>query len=130
MKSTVLQNIKNLTELCTSAKLLIAEKQYQQCKQIIAEAMKEYPHDPQPHNLMGILLEQENNHMGAMRHFRSAWALDPAYLPARHNLNYFGSLSRTGTCAYEETDCLPEPGNSFFIRRDQNGILHVTERRV
>lgn len=52
-------------------------------EEVAAKAMGEYPHSPEPHNLMGIVLEKENEHVEAMKHFRAAWALDPTYLPAR-----------------------------------------------
>ena len=39
--------------------------------------MAENPHGAVPHNLMGILLEKESNHVLAMKHFRAAYALDP-----------------------------------------------------
>ena len=48
--------------------------------------MAENPHCAIPHNLMGILLEKEANHVLAMKHFRAAYALDPTYIPARYNM--------------------------------------------
>lgn len=130
MKSAAPIQQQKLTRLCRDAKLLIEEEKYEECKRLISNAMGTFPHAPQPHNLMGILLEQENDVLGAMRHFRSAWALDPTYLPARYNLNRLGSLTPSGKCAYEESDCGEPLHLAFCTRRDPNGIIHVMERRA
>lgn len=53
--------------------------------------MSKYPHAPQTHNLMGIILEKKEEHAAAMKHFRAALALDPTYYPAKHNLDMYGS---------------------------------------
>ncbi|MBS5783742.1 MAG: hypothetical protein KID04_12815 [Clostridium sp.] len=56
MKSAApIQQLK-LTKLCRDAKLLIEEEKYEECKRLISNAMGTFPHAPQPHNLMGILL--------------------------------------------------------------------------
>ena len=130
MKSAAPIQQQKLTKLCRDAKLLIEEEKYEECKRLISNAMGTFPHAPQPHNLMGILLEQENNVLGAMRHFRSAWALDPTYLPARYNLNRLGSLTPDRKCAYEESDCGEPLLPAFGTRRDPNGMIHVMERRA
>ncbi len=130
MKSAAPIQQQELTRLCRNAKLLIEEEKYEECKRLISNAMGTFPHAPQPHNLMGILLEQENDVLGAMRHFRSAWALDPTYLPARYNLNRLGSLTPDKKCAYEESDCGEPLHLAFCTRRDPNGIIHVMERRA
>ncbi len=95
-----------LSELCEKVRHLIREGNYVACTMSISAAMKEYPHAPQPHNLMGILLEAEGNHSGAMKHFRAAWALDPTYLPSRVNLNRYGSFFHQGPSAFDEKDCM------------------------
>ncbi|WP_283606720.1 hypothetical protein [Faecalispora anaeroviscerum] len=130
MKSAATIQEEKLTELCRVARLLIHEQKYEECERLISNAMGTFPHAPHPHNLMGILLEQESNTLGAMRHFRCAWALDPTYLPARYNLNRLGSLTPDGECAYEESDCGATPHLAFCTRRDPNGIIHVMERRA
>ena len=78
---------------------------YQECKELITAAMGKYPHAPHPHNLIGILFEKMGDHHAAIKHFRAAWALDPAYLPARRNLDRFASYYSKGACAFDETDC-------------------------
>ena len=78
---------------------------YEKCKEKIMRAMSEFPHAAEPHNLMGIVLEKEGNHVTAMRHFRAAWELDPAYLPTRENLEAFGAFPQNGRYVFDESDC-------------------------
>ena len=86
---------------------LIEEHKYVECEKVIVMSMIKMPHSAVPHNLMGILLEKEHNHILAMRHFRAAYGLDPAYVPARYNLDHYGEVFPTGLrqCAYTEEDC-------------------------
>ena len=56
---------------------LMIQRKFEQCQKEIETAMAEKPHCAIPHNLMGILLEKESNHVLAMKHFRAAYALDP-----------------------------------------------------
>lgn len=108
-----------LSALTGAVKELIGRQAYRECEGRIAAAMSSCPHAPQPHNLMGILLETMGNHSGAMRHFRAAWALDPAYLPARYNLDRYASFYPTGGgCAYDESDC-PDP--RLIVRQRDSG---------
>jgi hypothetical protein len=54
-----------------------------------------------------LVLEKESDHLLAMKHFRAAWALDPTYLPARYNLENFGTFVPKGRGAFDESDCPP-----------------------
>lgn len=94
--------------LCNLVKALAAKMDYDSCIQEIRIAMEQYPHAPQPHNLMGIILEKQGEHSMAMKHFRAAWALDPTYLPTRHNLHTYGTFYATGKCAFDDSDLLSE----------------------
>ena len=97
-----------LHSLCVSVRNLVENRHYSECRELITTAMGKYPHAPQPHNLLGLLLEKQNDHPTAMKHFRAAWALDPTYLPVRQNLECYGTFFSRGRCAYDETDCLKE----------------------
>ena len=68
---------KGLAELCSYIKKSIMSRKYDhaECALRIAKAMESYPDAAEPHNLLGILLEESGDHCGAMRHFRAAWAL-------------------------------------------------------
>ena len=94
-----------LSDLCDTVRELVSAGDYETCRQLIVEAMRQYPHAPQPHNLFGVLLEKQGDHLMAMRHFRAAWALDPTYLPARLNLDRFGTLLSRNRCIFSEKEC-------------------------
>lgn len=122
-------NTEQLHTLCEDAKNLILAGDYKACEQLVTAAMERYPHAAQPHNLIGILLEKEGNHCDAMKHFRAAWALDPTYLPARKNLEKFGTFFSGGECAYDESDCSEEPQNTYTVKYDTDGVGHVVRRK-
>lgn len=72
-----------LQALCDGVRKYAKARDHQRCVAMICEAMEKFPNAPEPHNLLGIVMEQEGDHAGAMKHFRAAYALDPTYLPAR-----------------------------------------------
>lgn len=108
----MLRNLDGLDEdlgvLCETVRTLIRHAEYWECEEIISEAMGRHPHAPEPHNLYGIILEKEGLHPEAMKHFRAAWALDPTYVPARYNLDKFGTFDNDGTFAIDVSDCRPD----------------------
>ena len=105
----ILLNNDELTQLCKDIRSFYKNKSYDICNELICDAMKKYPHSPVPHNLLGLILEKTGQHICAMKHFRAAWALDPTYLPARQNLEYYGTLFyRKGNIAFDESDCKDE----------------------
>lgn len=95
---------KELLDLCKNAKSLCLKKEYEECYKMITSAMGLYPDAPHLHNLLGLLLEFTGNHSKAMNHFRAAWALDSSYLPARYNLETYGTFLSRGACAFDESD--------------------------
>jgi len=102
------QSNTELTDLCKTVRALIGQNKLKESEELIKQAMGKYPHAPQPHNLMGVKLENEGAHSAAMKHFRASWALDPAYFPARYNLYQYGELfGGPHKDAYDETDCPP-----------------------
>ena len=117
-----------LQALCDGVRKYVGTRNYQKCVTMICEAMGEYPNAPQPHNLLGIVMEKEGDHAGAMKHFRAAYALDPTYLPARQNLDYYGTFYSQGGCAYDESDCPREAPSPFQIQYDEKGIGHAVRR--
>ena len=117
-----------LDNLCSRVRESVRLGNFEECIQEIRNAMAEYPDAPQPHNLLGILLEKQGNHPSAMRHFRAAWALDPTYAPAEENLKTYATFYSRGRSAYDESDCeRPETG-SYSIAYDATGIGHVLRR--
>jgi hypothetical protein len=123
------ENNNDLTDLCVTVKELIEQKKYNDCMCHIINMMAKYPHAPEPHNLFGILLEKEGDHITAMKHFRAALALDITYIPARCNLDRYGSFFPVGQIAYDETDCPQEQEKDLYkIEYDERGIGHVIRR--
>lgn len=120
-----------ITALCNAAKEMILRKEFHNCEKLISQAMSFYPHSAAPHNLMGILLENEGDHLLAMKHFRAAWALDPTFLPVKYNLNQYADLcSGIRKDAYIEEDCPQEHGNELYkIEFNDNGIGHVIKNK-
>ncbi|HZW49074.1 MAG TPA: hypothetical protein VFF80_02925 [Bacillota bacterium] len=117
--------------LCDSFRDLSEKGDYLECEQLIISAMGKYPHSPVPHNLMGVLLEYQNDHLAAMKHFRAAWALDPTYMPARMNLEHYSSFVPLGPYVIDEGDCMVEESREAYkIEYDEHGIGHVLKRRV
>lgn len=126
-----LSNQRELNELCITVKTLISKKEFEQCYKLIYHAMEQYPHAPEPHNLLGILLEKQGNHALGMRHFRAAWALDPTYRPANYNLYVYGTFCSNGrcTCAYDDDDCPKEKKTRYIVEYDDNKIGRIIRRK-
>ena len=119
-----------LQELCAAVRKYSTTRDYQKCVAMICEAMGKFPNAPQPHNLLGIVMEKEGDHASAMRHFRAAYALDPTYLPARQNLDHYGTFYSRGGCAYDESDCPQEAPSPYEIQYDEKGIGHAVRRNT
>lgn len=118
-----------LKNLCSAVQTLVHKGEYETCTRMICEAMEHYPHDPQPHNLMGIVLEHTGNHSQAMKHFRAAWALDPTYRPASQNLDNYGTFYSHGSCAYDESSCANAQTGSCEIPYHSHSMAHITRRK-
>ena len=117
-----------LDQLCSLVRESVQQGEFEHCLQQIRSAMAEFPDAPQPHNLLGIILEKQGNHSGAMRHFRAAWALDPTYLPAEENMKTYATFYSRGRSAYDESDCEAAGNEDCSISYDARGIGHVTRR--
>lgn len=129
MKSTeIITKCPELNNLCAQVRTMVAHKEYEQCESLIYKAMVRYPHAPQPHNLLGVLLEKEGNHSEAMRHFRAAWALDATYTPASENLKTYGTFYSSGKCAFDESDCMPAQPQRCAVAYDACRISRVARR--
>ena len=127
-KMEICENKNDLNTLCVMVRELIGIQEYQKCESLICSAMGKYPHAPEPHNLIGILLEKRGDHLTAMKHFRAAWAIDPTYIPARQNLDYYGEFFSNGKYAYDESDCPMEKSSNYKIEYDAHRIGRVIRR--
>lgn len=101
---------KIMKKLIDNVKELNYDGKYSEAIALVSESMQRYPHSPEPHNLMGIIMEVQHNHVAAMKHFRAAWALDPTYTPAQYNLETYGTLVHWRKSAYDLEDCVKTGG--------------------
>lgn len=125
------QEVNDKEKLLLKIKSLIRSDHFEEGENLIRTAIMAYPHAPEPHNLFGILLEKMDEHSMAMKHFRIALELDPMYLPARHNLECYGTFFSKGSCAYDEADCITDGSNDdddYKVNYDKNGIGHIIRR--
>ena len=130
MAREILDENKAKQALCDRVRELMGRGAYDECEQLILSAMGTYPHAPEPHNLLGILLEKQGDRPLAVKHYRAAWALDPTYRPVRQNLDRFASFTAHGSAAFDESDCREEPSSAQLeIVYDQCGIGHVMPLR-
>lgn len=129
MRDRDYSEIQMLQELCGSARKLVGEYRLDECERMVCEAMMNCPHAAEPHNLMGIILEKKGYHVAAMKHFRAASALDPTYVPARENMERFGSFSTDKKLAFDESDCCLREKKSFVkVEFDGRGVGRVVRR--
>jgi hypothetical protein len=115
-------------DLCSQVRKLIKNREFESCYKMVTEEMKNSPHAPEPHNLLGMLLEKEDNHSLAMKHFRAAWALDPTYLPARYNLEVYGMSFYGGLGAYDREDCPILEESTYGTKYNENKIGQIVRR--
>jgi hypothetical protein len=115
-----------LQVLCDDVRALVGRKKYDECEKRICDALGKFPHAPHPNNLLGVLLEKQGDHLLAMKHFRAAWALDPAYRPARANMDRYASFTMRKSEIYNESDLGDEPPpTDIEIVYDERGVGHV-----
>lgn len=117
-----------LAQLCKSVRAFVIDGIYEPCFEPICRAMEQFPHSPEPHNLLGVVLEKRGDHLTAMKHFRAALALDPTYLPATHNLNIYGTFFSGGACAFDESDVPDISENDVEVQYDKRGIGHIVHK--
>lgn len=104
-KESINEEKEVLLSICQEIRALVKQRNYTECEVILQSAIGKYPHSSEPHNLYGVLYEEQGDHVAAMKHFRAAWALDPTYLPARFNIEQYSTFYSKISPAYDETDC-------------------------
>ena len=118
-----------MQSLCHLVRQLVGKGDFEGGERLVKDAMGNYPHAPQPHNLLGVLLEKRGDHLLAMKHFRAAWALEPTYVPAKQNLDRFGTFFSIGRCAFDESDCPSERPNPRPIVYTENNDGRIIKNR-
>ncbi len=120
-----------LYDLTENVKTLLEAFQIKDSRAMICAAMMQFPDAAQPHNLYGILLEMQQDHIAAMKHFRAAACLDPTFLPARKNMESLGSFHKTPGFAFTRQDCEGAAQKERFkVEYDANGMGHIVRRRT
>ena len=114
--------IEELGDLIANARELIDRREFDACEALLSTAMFQNPHSAVPHNLMGLLLEHKRRHEDAMKHFRAANALDPAYGPSRWNLEGFAESYRTRNEAFFTDDCHFDQLPRLYIKEKNSCI--------
>lgn len=107
---------------------MMNQHEYKKCEKELGKEMQKNPHSAIPHNLMGILMERENNHVLAMKHFRAACELDPTYIPARYNLEQYVNKFHSAKCAYTEEDCPVRNDSQFEVVYDEHHVGHLVRK--
>lgn len=119
----------DLANICNKVKCLINKYEYDNAMNLIKNSMRDFPDSPVPHNLMGILMEAEGEHVKGMKHFRASYSLDPTFIPTRVNMDLYSYFSRTRACAYTEEDCKEEikkdRTKTYELIVDEKGIGHL-----
>lgn len=127
-KHLILSDREALKALCADVREMAISGRIQDGAQMAAAAMSSYPDAAEPHNLLGLMLEKAGRHQDAMRHFRAAWALDPAYPPARYNLDHFGVLIPDGPGAFDREDCPDQPPDEYVVVYDAHRVGHLQRK--
>ena len=99
-----LEEYKVLEKLGEEVKYQINDPE-NECLFKVLEALKKYPHAPQPQNLLGILAEKHGDGVLAMAHYRASYALAPYYRPSRENMDRYAERFIKSGCYYTDQDC-------------------------
>ena len=117
-----------MNELCSSVKTFVIAEDYGAGMELVCKSMSRYPHSAELQNLLGIVLEKTGNHPMAMRHFQAALALDPEYLPAKHNLYVYGTFFTRGNCAFDNSDVTLETSGDIEILYDRKNTAYAVHK--
>lgn len=74
------------------------QSEFDQARKLIAEAMKQAPERPESLTLLGLIAEYLGNRLEALKLYRAALGLDPAYRPAGKNLDRAATHSKARPC--------------------------------
>ncbi|MGM0500908.1 MAG: response regulator [Bacillota bacterium] len=74
------------------AKDLITKQKFEEAKKSLKEAVSLDTSKPEAFNLLGVILEMQEEVLEAQKKYRAALALDPTYKPAQDNLDRTSEL--------------------------------------
>lgn len=73
--------------LLSDAGSALRDKRYEDTAELLRRAIQVDVSRPETFNFLGVLMEIKRDRLQAQRFYRAALALDPAYRPARNNLD-------------------------------------------
>lgn len=73
--------------LIEQAKALIVKRDFPEAQKWLRKAVATDPTSPVAFNLLGVMLEMEDQFLEAQKLYRAALSLDPTYFPAKENLD-------------------------------------------
>jgi Flp pilus assembly protein TadD len=74
---------------------LLKQKTFNESYNLILDLLRKYPNEPWAHNLLGCWFEMQGEVILAMKHYRAAYALSPAYDASRMNVIEFQMQTRS-----------------------------------
>jgi DNA-binding response OmpR family regulator len=80
------ESLADSKKLIEFSKKCIVEGDFKKAKKYLKEALAQDTESPEPHNLLGVIFEYNNDVLTAQKHYRAALALDSSYKPADRNL--------------------------------------------
>ncbi len=83
-------SVEGFSDHLNLAKSTINKRNFEEARNLLKKATSINPEKPEPFNLLGIIHELKHNQAEAMKMYRAALAIDPAYSPATENLQRAG----------------------------------------
>jgi len=81
------ENAVDYRSLIELAKRHISDRSFATSREIVRKAIAADPAQPEAYNLLGVLLEIKRDWLTAQKFYRAALGIDPAFKPARANLD-------------------------------------------
>lgn len=91
------ENALDYVSLVALGKRRITDRQFDLARDELRKAIAADPSQPEVYNLLGALLEIQGRREEALKYYRAALDIDPAYQPAWSNLDRATSWGRFGT---------------------------------
>lgn len=100
------ETLDSLTEL---AKHALVQRKTDDALEYLQKAIAMNPANPEPFNLLGLLLEAKGDLLAGQKMYRAALSLDPTYKPAQDNLHHsvqwgYRDENLQGISIHQETD--------------------------
>jgi len=92
------------SRLLSDAGAALRDKRYEDTEELLRRAMLADVTRPETFNVLGVLMEIRRDRLQAQRFYRAALALDPAYRPARNNLDRLVGIRKIKTWDLGEED--------------------------